>query len=257
MSDSPILTARGLCKQYGTVRASHNVDLDVYAGEIMAVVGDNGAGKSTAVKMLAGAVTPDPGGVITIDGQVLPGGDVEAARKHGIEMVYQDLALVPNLDVVTNFMLGRERMKPGVLGRLGFTDQKRMRGEVAEELKSLEVNIPAISGAPVAKMSGGQRQCVAVSRAMFWSKRVLILDEPTAALGVKESGAVLRLMRAAADRGIAVIVISHILPHVIEMSDRIVVMRQGEKAAELTRGQADQDTLVKLIVGGTVDTARH
>lgn len=251
MSPSPVLTARGLSKRYGTLQAVQDVDIDIYPGEIVAVVGDNGAGKSTLVKMLAGAVLPDTG-TITMENKVLTGGDVEAARSGGIEMVYQDLALASNLDVVTNFMLGRERLRGGLLGKLGFVDNSSMRAAVAEELKSLQINIPSITGVNVSRMSGGQRQSIAVSRAMLWSRRVLILDEPTAALGVKESGAVLRLMRSAAERGVAVIVISHILPHVIELSDRIVVMRHGHKVAELTRDQADQDTLVRLIVGGTI-----
>lgn len=250
---TPILTGRGLSKRYGTLQAAEDVDIDVYAGEILAVVGDNGAGKSTTVKMLAGAVKPDSGSV-KIDGINLPLGDVEAARAEGVEMVYQDLALAPNLDVVTNFMLGREYLRAGLLGRLGFLDTAGMRRSVAAELESLQVNIPAMTGVTVSRMSGGQRQSVAVSRAMFWSRRVLMLDEPTAALGVKESGSVLRLMRSAADRGIAVIVISHILPHIMELADRIVVMRHGHHVAELRRGEADQDTLVRLIVGGTIRT---
>jgi len=255
MDETPILTGRGLCKRYGTVHAAVDVDIDVYAGEILAVVGDNGAGKSTTVKMLVGAVIPDSG-TIAVDGEEIVGGDVEAARSKGIEMVYQDLALASNLDVVTNFMLGRERLRRGILGKLGFTDNAGMRTAVAEELKSLRVNIPALTGVNVSRMSGGQRQSVAVSRAMFWSRRALILDEPTAALGVKESAAVLRLMRQAADRGVAVIVISHILPHVIGLADRVIVMRHGHKVAELRRGEADQDTLVRLIVGGTIQTVR-
>ena len=244
----PFVQMRGMSKHYGMVRALHAVDLDVGHGEIVAVVGDNGAGKSTLIKILSGAVPPDSG-EIHVDGALRRFHGPNDARKLGIETVYQDLALLPNLDVVSNLFLGRERMRPGALRWLGVVSRRRMREEAREHLDELRIRIPAISGTPVGSLSGGQRQSVAIARAAAWASRLMIMDEPTAALGVAQSRAVLELARRVRDRGTSVVIISHILPHVLEIADRIVVMLHGEKVADMPASGVTQDQLIELIVG--------
>jgi len=224
-----------------------NVDLEIYPGEIVAIVGDNGAGKSTLVKILSGAIRADSGEIVmnsvpvTLDSP-------QTARQHGIETVYQDLALAPNRDVVQNIYLGRELCYGGILKLFGFLNSQEMRRIAEQHLKQLEVGLPQISGLPIGQMSGGQRQCVAVARSAFWSSKVLFMDEPTAALGVRESEAVLRLVRRVAQNGTAVAVISHAIPHVVALADRIVVLRHGHKVADL-RGSLTVEEVVNLIVG--------
>jgi ABC-type sugar transport system ATPase subunit len=244
----PLIQARGLTKYYGTIVASEDVDFDLGHGEIVAVVGDNGAGKSTLVKMISGAVTPDAG-EIRVDGRVATIRSPIEARGYGIETIYQDLAMPPNLDVVTNIYLGRERRRRGPLGWLGVIDRKAMRNDVGSHLEDLSINIPNLSGTSVESLSGGQRQSVAIARAMVWASKVLIMDEPTAALGVKQSAAVLEIVKQIRQRGISVVIISHILPHVLELADRIVVMRHGRKVADLPAGELDEHQLIELIVG--------
>jgi simple sugar transport system ATP-binding protein len=244
------ISARGLVKRYGTITAVDDVDLDVGTGEIVAIVGDNGAGKSTLIKMLSGAVHPDEGNVL-VDGAVVRLRSPLDARAVGIETIYQDLALLPNLDVATNLYLGREEMAGGLLGRLGVLSRRRMRQEAHEHLQELRITLPRTWGTPVAALSGGQRQSVAIARAMVWASRLVIMDEPTAALGVAQSQAVLELVRRVRDRGTSVVIISHILPHVLELADRIVVMRHGAKVADLPAADVTQDRLIELIVGFT------
>jgi simple sugar transport system ATP-binding protein len=221
--------------------------LEIYSGEIVAIVGDNGAGKSTLVKILSGAIRADSGEIVmnsvpvTLDSP-------QTARQHGIETVYQDLALAPNRDVVQNIYLGRELCYGGILKLFGFLNSQEMRRIAEQHLKQLEVGLPRISGLPIGQMSGGQRQCVAVARSAFWSSKVLFMDEPTAALGVRESEAVLRLVRRVAQNGTAVAVISHAIPHVVALADRIVVLRHGRKVADL-RGSLTVEEVVNLIVG--------
>jgi ABC-type sugar transport system ATPase subunit len=245
-----VLHARGLRKTYGYITAVDGVDLDLRAGEIVAIVGDNGAGKSTLIKMLCGATQPDSG-ELYLEGrdghQTL--GTPHAARALGIETVFQDLALAPNRDVVHNLFLGREVYYGGIAQPMRILNMRAMRRRAAVQLAALDINIPRIAGVPVGHMSGGQRQSVAIARAAFWASRVLLMDEPTAALGVRESGAVLRLARRVADAGVAVVMVSHVLPHVMELADRVVVMRGGNKVAELVEG-IEQDRLIALIVGG-------
>jgi fructose transport system ATP-binding protein len=243
-----LIQARGLTKYYGTIVASEEVDFDLGHGEIVAIVGDNGAGKSTLVKMISGAVTPDAG-EIRVEGRVADIRSPIEARAHGIETIYQDLAMPPNLDVVTNIYLGRERRRRGPLGWLGVIDRKSMRSDVGSHLADLSINIPKLAGSPVASLSGGQRQSVAIARAMVWASKVLIMDEPTAALGVKQSAAVLEIVKQIRDRGISVVIISHILPHVLELADRIVVMRHGRKVADVPAGEVDEHRLIEMIVG--------
>lgn len=251
MSRELVIEGRGLRKAFGTITAVENVDIEIRSGEITAIVGDNGAGKSTLVKMLCGAVTPDHGEIYVVGRRVVLRNSL-IARELGIETVFQDLALAPNRDVIANLFLGREMCRTGVLGRFGVLDRARMRERAKEQLADLGVNIPRIDGVPIARMSGGQRQAVAVARAAFWASRAMLMDEPTAALGLRESAQVLRLARSIADRGLAVVLISHILPHVMELADRVIVMRHGRAVAELTE-DISSERLVGLIVG--VDAA--
>ncbi len=245
---APAMRGRGLGKTYGSITALSGVDIDIRAGEITAIVGDNGAGKSTLVKILTGVTRPDTGS-LEVNGRAVHFDSPRAAREIGIEAVFQDLALCPNRDVVANLYLGREILKPG-LGRLfGLLDRRQMTARTARQLKDLDVRIPAITGVPMGRMSGGQRQSVAVARSAFWASSVLFMDEPTAALGVREAGAVLRLARRVADSGVAVVLISHMMPHVVELADRVVVLRHGTKVAELTGEEIAIERLVELIVG--------
>jgi simple sugar transport system ATP-binding protein len=242
-----VLEGRGLRKSFGPVTAVDGVDISIRAGEITAIVGDNGAGKSTLVKMFAGAVQPDAGQLL-VDGEPVSLGSPHDARSYGIETVFQDLALAPNRDVVQNLFLGRELLREGALGHIGVMDKAAMRDRAASQIESLGVNIPRINGFPIGRMSGGQRQSVAVARGAFWASTAMLMDEPTAALGIREAGKVLTLAKQIADRGLAVVLISHILPHVMELADRVFVMRHGQKVAELT-DDISSDRLIALIVG--------
>jgi fructose transport system ATP-binding protein len=243
-----LIKARGLTKSYGTIVACDDVDLEIGRGEIVAIVGDNGAGKSTLVKMISGAVTPDAG-EIELEGHPVAIRSPIEARGHGIETIYQDLAMPANLDVVTNIYLGRERRRSGPLGLLGVIDRRAMRREAEQHLSDLKINIPSLSGTAVESLSGGQRQSVAIARAMVWASKLVIMDEPTAALGVAQSAAVLEIVKEVRSRGISVAIISHILPHVLELADRIVVMRHGRKVADLSASQLDEHGLIEMIVG--------
>ena len=247
-----VIEARGLRKAYGTITAVDGVDIQIRAGEITAVVGDNGAGKSTLIKMLCGAITPDAG-EIWVKGQKVHLRNPLAARQLGIETVFQDLALVPNRDVVSNLYLSREICHGGLLAPFHILDMAEMRSTAQRHIAGLQVNIPRLTGVPIGRMSGGQRQAVAVARAAMWATKVMFMDEPTAALGVRESSQVLKLARSIARRGLGVVMISHILPHVMELADRVFVMRQGRMVAELTE-DISSERLVGLIVG--VDSNR-
>jgi fructose transport system ATP-binding protein len=247
-----LIAAHGLTKRYGTIVATDHVDLEIGHGEIVAIVGDNGAGKSTLVKMISGAVTPDEG-EIRIDGEPVTIRNPIEARGHGIETIYQDLAMPPNLDVVTNIYLGRERMRPGPMGWLGLIDRRAMRDEAEKHLADLHIDIPRLTGSAVESLSGGQRQSVAIARAMVWASKLVIMDEPTAALGVAQSRAVLEIVKEVRARGVSVAIISHILPHVLEIADRIVVMRHGRKVAEVPAAELDEHRLIELIVGIRLD----
>jgi ABC-type sugar transport system ATPase subunit len=243
-----VLSARGLAKRYGTITAVDGVDVDIGDGEIVALVGDNGAGKSTLIKMLSGAVVPDAG-EITVAGETVRLRSPLDARSVGIETIYQDLALLPNLDVTTNLYLGREETLAHPFGSLGLLARRRMRRDAQLHLEQLSIRLPRTWGTPVSLLSGGQRQSVAIARAMVWASRLVIMDEPTAALGVAQSRAVLDLVRRVRDRGTSVVIISHILPHVLELADRIVVMRHGAKVADLATTDVSQSQLIELIVG--------
>jgi ABC-type sugar transport system ATPase subunit len=243
----PIFEARGISKHFGSVVALEGVDFEVYPGEICALIGDNGAGKSTLIKILSGAYQPDAG-TIYLRGQPVVLHSPRAARAAGIETVYQDLALAPDLDVTSNLFLGREITQPGLLGRLDFYNQRAMRVQAEKHLRELKVTIKS-PRQTVDTLSGGQRQSVAVARAVFWGKEIVILDEPTAALGVAQSGMVLQLMQRIRDQGTAVIFISHNMPHVWEVSDRMIVLRHGRRVGTLYPQEATMDQAVSLMTG--------
>jgi len=245
---APVLEARRIVKRYGHVTALDGASFDVRAGEILAVIGDNGAGKSTLIKVLSGATTPDAGEVRLEDRPVRFRSPLDA-RRAGIETVYQDLALAPALDVSSNLFLGRELRRAGLAGSLlRLLDKRGMRREAARQLAELGIEVPSIT-APVENLSGGQRQGVAVARAAAWARRVVILDEPTAALGVRETSHVLALIRRIRDRGLAVVLISHDMPHVFELADRIQVMRLGRRAAIVTPRSHTMADAVALMMG--------
>jgi simple sugar transport system ATP-binding protein len=251
-----VLRGVGLCKSYGNITALEDVSIELRAGEILAIVGDNGAGKSTLVRILTGVTRQDAGSV-EVNGRQAVFNSPHDARQMGIEAVFQDLALCPNRDVVTNLFLGREMLLPGIAGRLGVLDRRSMAARTRQQLDALDVRIPQITGVPMGRLSGGQRQSVAVARSAFWASSVLFMDEPTAALGVKEAGAVLRLARHVAASGVAVVLISHAMPHVAELADRVIVLRHGRKVAELTDEEIAVDRLVELIVAGGTSAVRR
>ncbi|MBI1351359.1 MAG: ATP-binding cassette domain-containing protein [Actinomycetales bacterium] len=246
----PALEARGISKSYGSIDACVDVSLAMYPGEITSLIGDNGAGKSTLVKILTGAVKPDHG-TLHLDGKAVRFADPLDARMKGVEVVYQELALAPNLDVAANVFLGRE-LQFKQSGLLRVLNRRTMRRLAEEEVSALQINLPGID-ALVGSMSGGQRQCVAIARSAFWCRQVVIMDEPTAALGLRESGAVLDLIRRIRDRGVAVGLVSHSLPHVAELSDHVIVMRHGRKVADLRHESPTVSQLMTLILEGGGD----
>ena len=247
----PLLEARGIEKRYGRVRALRGADFSVLPGEVVALVGDNGAGKSTLVKVLAGVIQPDEGEIL-VEGRPVAFHSPIDARGAGIETVYQDLALAPDLEPAANLFLGRERLRGGLLGRLGVLDDRAMRAETAKAFDSLGVGLQSTS-TPVATLSGGQRQGVAVSKAVTWASRVVFMDEPTAALGVVQTRKVLELIRRVRDRGVSVVLISHNMPDVLAVSDRIEVLRLGRRVARLRT----QDTTMEEIVGAMTGAVEH
>jgi fructose transport system ATP-binding protein len=245
----PILKARGLMKRYGTVVAMNGCDFDLYPGEILGVIGDNGAGKSTLIKALSGAVTPDYG-TIELEGNEVHFRGPEEARDVGIETVYQTLAMSPALSIADNMFLGREWRKPGFLGSvLRMTDRARMQAFARQKLTELGLmTIQDITQA-VETLSGGQRQGVAVARAAAFGSKVVILDEPTAALGVKESRRVLDLIKDVRSRGIPIILISHNMPHVFEVCDRVHVHRLGRRLCVIDPKKHSMSDAVAYMTG--------
>jgi simple sugar transport system ATP-binding protein len=245
----PVLEARGINKHFGPVQALRNVDLSVFPGEVVALIGDNGAGKSTLINVLTG-VLPLESGEIVFAGDQVRFSSPQEARAHGIETVYQDLAVAPHLDAVANIFLGRERRQSGLLGTAGFLDNRRMRKETDEQLSRLKVRVPDLERRLVT-LSGGQRQGVAVARAVMWASKVVIMDEPTAALGVAQTAKVLDLIRQVRDTGIPVVFISHNMPNVFQVADRIVVLRLGEVVTELDPKSATVEDAVAAMTGST------
>ena len=254
---TPLLSARGLTKRFGHVTAVDGADLDLLPGEVLGLIGDNGAGKSTLIKMLAGALEPDDG-TIRINGRPVHFGSPADARRAGIETVYQDLAVSPALDVVTNMFLGREIRRPGMAGSiLRMIDHRAMRDATRTHLVDLGINLYSVTQS-VETLSGGQRQALAVARAAAWGRSVIIMDEPTAALGVTQSRQVLDLVRRIRDRGQSVILISHSLPDVFDVADRLAIMRLGRRVAVLpTQGTTMTDVVAIMVGAVTVDTSEQ
>jgi fructose transport system ATP-binding protein len=246
----PILEARGLVKHFGHVVALDGTDFELYPGEIVAIIGDNGAGKSTLIKSLSGALQPDDG-EIRLDGERVRFRSPGDARRAGIETVYQDLAVAPSLDIASNIFLGREARWRGPLGlALRLLDKRRMRREAAQHFAELQIGVQSIAQ-PVENLSGGQRQGVAVARAAKWARRLAIMDEPTAALGVRETRQVLDLIQRVRERGLPVIIISHDMPHVFELADRILIMRLGKRVAVVTPQTHTMPEAVAIMTGAT------
>jgi simple sugar transport system ATP-binding protein len=243
----PLLEARGIVKSFGRVRALRGADFTVYPGEVVALIGDNGAGKSTLVKTISGVHPPDAGHIF-FEGQEVHFHGPEDARALGIETVYQDLALAPDLESSANLFLGREEMRGGLLGKLGFYDTAAMRRRTKEAFTTLGVGVQDVE-APVANFSGGQRQGVAVARAVTWASKVVFMDEPTAALGVVQTRKVLELIRRVRDTGLSVVLISHNMPDVLAVSDRVEVLRLGERVAQFRTADVTMETLVGAMTG--------
>lgn len=243
----PRLQLRNINKSFGGVHALKNVDFEVYAGEVVGLVGDNGAGKSTLIKTMSGAYVPDEGDIL-IDGQKVTIASPQDSTRLGIETVYQDLALCDNLDVVANLWLGREAYRPIIPGVLKVLDETEMERQTLDVLRTLDVKIPSVRR-PVAALSGGQRQCIAVAKTILRQPKVVLLDEPTAALGVAQTRQVLNLINRLKQQGLAVVVISHNLHDVFEVADRVVVMRLGERAATFDIKNSTSEQIVSAITG--------
>ncbi|MGW4955672.1 ATP-binding cassette domain-containing protein [Nonomuraea sp. NPDC004186] len=243
----PLIAARGIMKSYGHVEALRGADFTLRPGEVVALIGDNGAGKSTLAKILSGVERPDAG-TVEVDGEPVAFGSAEEARGAGIETVYQDLALCADLSPAANFFLGRELLRPGLLGLLGVLDNAAMRRATREACERLGVRL-ASQTAPVSGLSGGQRQGVAVARAVTWARRVVFMDEPTAALGVVQTQRVLDLIRGVRDSGVSVVLISHNMQDVMAVSDRVEVLRLGRRVARFETARVSMEELVGAMTG--------
>ncbi len=243
---APILVVRNVSKHFGGVQALSKVSLDVFPGEVVALAGDNGAGKSTLIKAISGVFQIDEGD-IALDGRRVAFGSPQEARDNGIETIYQDLALADNLSIGANIFLGREPMKK-LFGFLPVLDRSKMAEAAKATMKMLEFHVTRLD-APVAAFSGGQRQAVAIGRAIFWNARLVIMDEPTAALGVPEQRKVISLIHSLKSAGKGIIFISHNLRDIFEVADRVVVFRRGENAGERKPNETTGDEIVRMMVG--------
>jgi len=246
-SADPIYAAVGIYRSYGQVQALDGADFEVYPGQVQALIGDNGAGKSTLVKIMSGAESPDSG-TLKFEGKRLVLPNPLYARERGIETVFQDLALANHLDPIQNLYLGREVMARGLLGKLGFMQRPVMRAAGKQAFDELGATVRDFEGM-VMSMSGGQRQAIAVARAAAWASKVIFLDEPTAALGVVQTKGVLDLIRRIRDKGVGVVLISHSMPEVLEVSDTIHVMRQGRRVAIYQAADTNIEELVGAMTG--------
>ncbi len=242
----PSLQAKGLYKRFGGLVAVDHVSLDVYPGEVIGLLGDNGAGKSTFIKMISGAYKPD-GGQILLNGEAVSFSTPLEARRRGIETIYQDLALCDNLDASANIFLGREKMRHQ-LGIFRMLDRPYMLHESRQVLDQLDIRIPELRN-PIRQLSGGQRQAVSIARAVYWNAHLMIMDEPTASLGVPEQLKVLELIRTLRNQGVPVILISHNMQDVFAVADRVIVMRRGSKAGERKISETTENEVVSLMVG--------
>lgn len=248
MEREPIFAAEALSKSYGAVKALDAVTFDLAPGEVLSIVGDNGAGKSTLVNTIAGAITPDTGRIV-IDGVEQEFGDASHAREAGIETVFQQLALIPTLDIAANIFLNREIYRFGGIGRrLRWMDTKGMRRQTSQALDDFGLRMPP-PDRKTGLLSGGQRQTVAIARAVFWARRVVMMDEPAAALGVEQQEFVLSFIEQLKEQDIGVILISHNMDHVLRVADRVLVLRLGRQVFEGPRSEVDGQRLVSLITG--------
>ncbi len=247
MAGEVIYEVRNVSKHYGPVVALDGASFKLHAGEVVGLVGDNGAGKSTLVKVLSGAHDAD-GGELFLDGKEVRWTEPRQALDAGIETLYQESGLAPHLTVSQNVFLGREKFVKGIFGKLGFLARKQMESEAHRDLEAVGIAVPS-SNRSVAQLSGGQRQAVAIGRAVSWAKRVIILDEPTNHLGARQAGEVLHIVKAAKAKGLGVIFISHTLPHVLEVTDRVIVLRLGKIVKDAPTNLFDGDTLVAMITG--------
>ncbi|MBV9281081.1 MAG: sugar ABC transporter ATP-binding protein [Chloroflexi bacterium] len=245
--NGPLLQAKGIVKNFGAVQALRGVDFEADAGQVTALLGDNGAGKSTFIKCIAGTYVPD-GGQIIVDGQVQHFRTPSDATRAGIETIYQDLALCDNLDVVANLFLGREQVMTWIPFLFRTMNEEEMESRAKEALSVLRINIPSVRNL-VAQLSGGQRQSIAVAKAVLWSPKVVILDEPTAALGVAQTRQVLDLIQRLREQGLCVIVITHNMVDVFEVADRAIVLRLGQRVATLKIADSTPEEVVAAITG--------
>ena len=246
-----IMTARAIVKRFGHVEALRGADFDAFPGEITALIGDNGAGKSTLVKILSGVYGPTSG-EIRIDGKPVNLSSPSSAHALGIETTYQDLSVCPDLSPSANMFMGREALRPGFWGRLGFLDNTTMRRESSAAFQRLQVSLKDLD-APIASLSGGQRQSVAICRSAMWAKRVVFMDEPTAALGVLQTARTLDLVRRIRDTGVAVVLISHNMRDVIEVADTVEVLRLGRRIASMRNKGLTVPDLVGAMTGALDD----
>ncbi len=253
MTGEVIYEIKNASKRYGSVVALDGASLKIHAGEVVGLVGDNGAGKSTLVKVLSGAHQPD-GGQMFLDGKEVRWDSPRQALESGVETLYQDSGLAPHLTVSQNVFLGREITMKGILGWFGFLNKKKMEYDAHRDLEAVGIAVPA-SNRAVSQLSGGQRQAVAIGRAVAWAKKVIILDEPTNHLGARQAGEVLNIIRNAKAKGLGVIFISHTLPHVLEVTDRIVVLRLGRIVKDAPTSEFNGDTLIGTITG-TIQTIK-
>lgn len=244
---NPVFELRNISKSYGSVQALSDVSFKAYAGQVIGLVGDNGAGKSSLIKTISGVHSPDSGQLF-VDGVERHWKSPHDSMEAGIETLYQDSGLAPDLTIGSNIFLGREKMRKGLLGKLGFVDQKAMEKEALQELQKVGITVPA-SKRTVTQLSGGQRQAVAIGRAVLWAKHVIILDEPTNHLGARQSQEVLKVIEAAKQQGLCVLFISHTLPHVLQVTDRIIVLRLGKIVRDSPTSEYTVESLLGTITG--------
>jgi simple sugar transport system ATP-binding protein len=243
----PVLELNEITKSYGSVHALKDVSFKAYAGEVIGLVGDNGAGKSTLIKVISGVHEHDSGSLL-VDGVERHWKSPHDSMEAGIETLYQDSSLAPDLTIGSNIFLGREIKRKGILGKLGFLDQKKMEKNALAELDKVGISVPA-NRKTVTELSGGQRQAVAIGRAVSWAKHVIILDEPTNHLGARQSAEVLKVIKAAREQGLCVLFISHTLPHVLEVTDRIIVLRLGKVVRDSPTSEYTVESLLGTITG--------
>ncbi len=246
---TPILELRNVSKSYGSVKALTDVSFKAYAGEVIGLVGDNGAGKSTLIKTISGVHNPDSGELL-VDGVARHWKSPADSMEAGIETLYQDSGLAPDLTIGSNIFLGREIKRRGIAGALGFLNQRAMERKATEELDKVGISVAA-GKRTISQLSGGQRQAVAIGRAVMWAKHVIILDEPTNHLGARQSQEVLNVIKAAREQGLCVLFISHTLPHVLEVTDRIVVLRLGTVVRDSPTSEYTVESLLGTITGLT------